>query len=242
MGRDVGLVAISRSQRRSAPFAPFAGICHNAIDVDSVPFRARSDGYLAFLGRMSPEKGVAQAIKIAKTAGRPLLIAAKCREEAEIAYFEREVAPHLGPDVIWLGEIGEQAKYELLGGAAALVFPIDWDEPFGLVMIESMACGTPVLATSRGAVPEVVVDATTGFIRTRPEALAALVNNLEAIDRRQCRTHVESRFSGPVLAARYEALAIGATSARSAGRPRATRMRGVAATTTRQRIATTVAP
>ena len=238
LGRGVGLVAISGSQRRTAPFVPFAGVCHNALHLDAVPFQSKSDGYLAFLGRMSPEKGVAQAIQIARAAGRTLKIAAKCREAAEIEYFEREVAPHIGPDVIWLGELGEQAKYELLGGAAAMVFPIDWDEPFGLVMIESMACGTPVLATARGAVPEVVVDRATGFVRRHPSELAALVDQLDMIDRRECRAHVESQFSGPVMAARYEALAMNAVRAR-ATRPRMTSMRGGLVTA---RVATTVGP
>ena len=120
-------------------------MCHNGIALDAAPFRARPEGYLAFLGRMSPEKGPADAIRIAAAAGLPLLIGAKCREPAEHAYFAEHVAPALGPDVVWLGELDAAEKYALLGGARALLFPIAWPEPFGMVMIEAMACGTPVL-------------------------------------------------------------------------------------------------
>ena len=147
------LVAISEAQRASAPWLPFAGVRHNGLDLDPVPFRARPDGHLAFLGRMSPEKGPADAIRIAKAAGVPLLIGAKCREAAEHEYFARHVEPELGPGVVWLGELDAPEKYALLAGARALLFPIAWEEPFGMVMIEAMACGTPVLATAGARFP-----------------------------------------------------------------------------------------
>jgi glycosyltransferase involved in cell wall biosynthesis len=200
------LVAISEAQRTLAPSLPFAGVCHNGLDLDAAPFRARADGYLAFLGRMSPEKGPADAIRIAREAGLPLLIGAKCREQAEHEYFTRHVAPELGPGVVWLGELDAAGKYALLAGARALLFPIAWPEPFGMVMIEAMACGTPVLATARGSVAEVVADGVTGFVRATPDELIATVARIGEIDRRACRRRVAERFSADVMTARYEAL------------------------------------
>ena len=201
------LVAISRAQRAMAPTLPFAGVCHNGLALETAPFRARSDGYLAFLGRMAPEKGPHDAILIARRAGLPLLIAAKCREPEEHEYFAKHVAPELGPDVVWLGELGAAEKYSLLGGARALLFPIAWPEPFGMVMIEAMACGTPVLATARGSVPEVVADGVTGFVRDTADELVDAVGRIGEIDRRACRRHVAERFSADAMTAGYERLA-----------------------------------
>jgi glycosyltransferase involved in cell wall biosynthesis len=200
------LAAISRSQRGAAPHLPFSGVCYNAIDLEEAPFRAEPGGYLAFLGRMAPEKGVAEAITLARRAGLPLRIAAKCREPAEQAYFERAVAPHLGPDVEYLGELGRAATYEFLSRASALLFPISWREPFGMVLIEAMACGTPVLATNRGAVPEVVLDGVTGFVRDTPAELAPLVERIGEIDRAACRRHVAEHFSAEALVRGYTRL------------------------------------
>lgn len=200
------LVAISHSQRKAAPHLPFADVCYNAVDVEEVPFRASSEGYLAFLGRMAPEKGAAEAIALARDAGLPLLIAAKCREPAEQAYFEREVAPHLGPDVVFLGELGREATYDFLSRAAAMLFPISWREPFGMVLIEAMACGTPVLATNRGAVSEIVRDGVTGFVRDTAAELAPLIGRIGEIDRAACRSHVAERFSSAALVRSYATL------------------------------------
>jgi glycosyltransferase involved in cell wall biosynthesis len=193
------LAAISRSQREAAPHLPFAGVCYNAIDVEEIPFCASSEGYLAFLGRMAPEKGAAEAIALARNAGVPLLIAAKCREPAEQAYFERAVAPHLGPDVVFLGELGRAATYDFLSRAAAMLFPISWREPFGMVLVEAMACGTPVLATNRGAVPEIVRDGVTGFVRDTAAELAAVIERISEIDRAACRRHVAENFSSAAM-------------------------------------------
>ena len=200
------LVAISEAQRTMAPSLPFAGVCHNGMALDAAPFRARPDGYLAFLGRMSPEKGPADAIRVARAAGLPLLIGAKCREAAEHEYFAQNIAPALGPDVVWLGELDAARKYALLAGARALLFPIDWPEPFGMVMIEAMACGTPVLATARGSVPEVVADGVTGFVRATPQELVETVARIPEIDRRACRRRVAERFSADVMTTGYERL------------------------------------
>jgi glycosyltransferase involved in cell wall biosynthesis len=197
------LVAISDAQRATAPGLPFAAVCHNGLPLEAAPFRATPDGYLAFLGRMSPEKGAADAIRIARRAGLPLLIGAKCREPAEHAYFAEHVAPELGPDVTWLGELDTAGKYALIAGARALLFPIDWSEPFGMVMIEAMACGTPVLATAHGSVPEVVADGLTGFVRATPEELVSAVARIDEIDRRECRRWVAERFSADAMTAGY---------------------------------------
>ena len=201
------LVAISHAQRAMAPELPFAGVCHNGLALETARFRARPDGYLAFLGRMSPEKGPADAIRIARRAGLPLLIGAKCREPAEHAYFAEHVAPALGPDVVWLGELNAAEKYDLLAGARALLFPIAWPEPFGMVMIEAMACGTPVLATARGSVPEVVADGVTGFVRATPDELVETVARIGEIDRHACRRRVAELFSSDAMTAGYERLA-----------------------------------
>jgi len=212
------LVAISRAQKAMAPWLPFAGVCHNGLDIAAAPFRADPDGYLAFLGRMSVEKGPADAIRIARRSGVPLLIAAKCREPAEHEYFERHVEPELGPDVVWLGELDAAGKYDLLAGARALLFPIAWPEPFGMVMIEAMACGTPVLATARGSVPEVVADGVTGFVRATPDALVDAVARIGEIDRHACRRRVAERFSADAMTARYERLVRTLALGRRAGR------------------------
>jgi glycosyltransferase involved in cell wall biosynthesis len=201
---SLGLVAISHAQRSAAPELPFVGVCHNGLDLAEAPFSERPGDYLAFLGRMSADKGAAQAIEVARRAGLPLMIAAKCREPAERDYFERHVGPNIGSDVSWLGEIGWQEKYELLAGARALVFPIAWEEPFGMVMIESMACGTPVLATPRGSVPEIVADGVTGYICRDVDQLASAVARLNAIDRAACREHVARRFSVEGMTRAYE--------------------------------------
>jgi glycosyltransferase involved in cell wall biosynthesis len=201
---DVRMVALSEAQRALAPDLPFAGVCSNGIDLDGVPFGDGSGGHLAFLGRMAPEKGAREAIEVARRCGRVLVMAAKCREPDEIAYFESAVAPHIGPGVVWLGEIGPEEKYALLGGAAALVFPISWPEPFGMVMIEAMACGTPVLATPCGSVPEVVAEGVSGVIRPDPPALARALGEALSIPRRSCREHVARAFSADVMADGYE--------------------------------------
>ena len=215
------LVAISRAQQRDGAGLPWAGVAYNGLDLDGVPLGAGRGGYLAFLGRMSPDKGVAEAISIARAAGMPLRIGAKCREPAEQEYFAREVEPLLGDDIDWLGEVDEAGKMALLADAAALVFPIQWSEPFGMVMIESMAVGTPVLATRWGSVPEVVRDGVTGIVRDSPEELARDFGLVRALDRADCRAHVARNFSLTTMTDRHERLlATAAAGARRRRRPR----------------------
>ena len=204
--RTVPLVSISDAQRM--PIASlgvrWAGTVYHGLPVDRYAFAAEDRGYLAFLGRIAPEKQADLAIEIARRVGMPLKIAAKV-DATDQAYFDRVVAPLLDdPLVEFVGEIGEDAKPAFLGGARALLFPVDWPEPFGLVMIEAMACGTPVIARPCGAVPEVVVPGRTGFLASSLVELAEAVKRLDEIDRAECRRHVERRFSIGRMAEDYE--------------------------------------
>jgi glycosyltransferase involved in cell wall biosynthesis len=200
------LVSISDAQRRPMPWAPWAATVHHGIPVDRFACSAKPEGHLAFVGRISPEKRPDRAIEIARRAGIPLKIAAKV-DAADAAYFREIVRPLLNdPLVEFVGEVTDQGKNELLGGALALLFPIDWPEPFGLVMIEAMACGTPVIAWDHGAVPEVVEDGVNGFIvRSVEEALQAL-QRVTTLDRRRIRAIFERRFSARTMATRYAEL------------------------------------
>jgi glycosyltransferase involved in cell wall biosynthesis len=200
----VHLVAISDNQRGQAPRLPWAGTVHNAIRVSDVPFSQEKEDYALFLGRANPDKGMPAAIEAARAAGVPLRIAAKCVEPDEVEYFESEVRPLLGRGVTWLGEVGGDEKFELLGRARCLLFPIDWEEPFGMVLVEALACGTPVVALRRGAVPEVVEHGVTGFFTDRAEELPALLEAAASLDPRRCREAAEQRFDVSRMAAEYE--------------------------------------
>lgn len=194
-GRRVPIIAVSWHQASTAGDVRVARVIHHGIDVDSYPLGAGDGGYVLFLGRMSPDKGVREAIEIARRAGVPLLIAAKRREPAEHDYFNAQVKPLLGTDVRYVGEVGGADKLELLGAATALLNPLRWDEPFGLCMIEALACGTPIVATRHGAVPEIVDEGITGFIGDSEPDLAAALAKVGDLDRPACRTSVERRFS-----------------------------------------------
>ena len=191
----VPVIAVSHAQRRPAPQVPVARVIHHGIDAADFPVGAGDGGYLLFLGRMSETKGAHRAVAVARKAGMPLKIAAKMREPAEIEYFERLVEPRLGDGIEYLGEVPHAEKLTLLAGARALLFPIRWNEPFGLVMVEALACGTPVLAFPEGAAPEVIEDGRTGFLCHDEAEMAEAVGRLDAIDRRQCRAAVEGYFS-----------------------------------------------
>jgi glycosyltransferase involved in cell wall biosynthesis len=201
---ELPLVSISDAQRAPIGRANFVATVHHGIPVElhRANFGARS-GYLAFLGRISPEKRPDRAIAIARAAGLPLKIAAKV-DKADEVYFREEITPLLeGPLVEFVGEINERDKTEFLGQAGALLFPVDWPEPFGLVMIEAMACGTPVLAFRCGSVPEIVEDGVTGrIVSTVEEALRAIPEVLR-LDRRAVRRRFEERFSAARMARDY---------------------------------------
>ena len=198
------LVSISQHQRQPLHFAHWAGNVPHGLPEDlHRPHPRPHGGYLAFLGRMSPEKRPDRAIAIARASGMPLKMAAKV-DLADRAYFQQEIRPLLDdPLVEYVGEIGEAEKEEFLGNAAALLFPIDWPEPFGLVMIEAMACSTPVIAWHCGAVPEVIEDGVNGFIVNSQEEAVAAVHRLPQLDRRQVRASFERRFSAEIMASHY---------------------------------------
>ncbi len=192
---ELPLSSISFAQRRPLATANWVGTVYHGIPVDSHALRPEPGDYLAFLGRISPEKRVDRAIQIARLSGVPLKIAAKV-STLDQPYFEREIAPLLDhPLIEFLGEVDEAGKDELLGNALALLFPIDWPEPFGLVMIEAMACGTPVIAFRRGSVPEVVDDGVSGCIVDDVAGAVAAVGTIGNLDRRTCRLRFEERFT-----------------------------------------------
>lgn len=206
LGAAVSMVAISEAQRRIAPDLNWAGVVHNAVDVTAFPFRERKEDWALWLGRFNEDKGAHLAIDAARAAGRRILLAGKLTEKIERDYFDEYVRPRLGPDAEYVGEADTARKHELLAAARCLIFPIVWEEPFGMVMIEAMACGTPVVALCRGAVPEVVVDGVTGFIRSDPSELPAAVEAADALDPRACRSRVERFFGVEVMARAYEAI------------------------------------
>ncbi len=197
------LVSISNDQRRPIPYANFIATVYHGLPLDLFQSVLEPRGrYLAFLGRISPEKGLDRAIEIARRAGLPLKIAAKI-DPVDTAYFAGAIAPLLRvPEIDFVGEIGESEKHEFLGNAAAVLFPIDWPEPFGLVLIEAMACGTPVLAFRRGSVPEVIDDLTGAIVESVDEAVAILPQVMK-LDRAMVRTRFEQRFSAARMAADY---------------------------------------
>jgi len=204
---DVPLVSISDAQRRPLEHLDlaWAGTVYHGLPMEEYPI-GRGGEYLAFLGRISPEKRVDLAIAVAKRAGIPLRIAAKV-DPADRPYFEREIEPLLGdPLVQFVGEIGEAEKPKFLGEAMGLLFPIDWPEPFGLVMIEAMACGTPVIARPCGSVREVVTPGRTGFIADTIDEIVAAVRRLDRIDRVACRQEAEARFSVTQMVDAYDAI------------------------------------
>jgi glycosyltransferase involved in cell wall biosynthesis len=200
------LVSISDDQRRAAPGAAWVKTILHGLPHDLLPFGTGDGGYLAFVGRVSPEKGLDRAILLARDAGIPLKIAAKI-DKADQAYFHEVLEPLLRkPGVEFVGEINEDQKRDFLGQARALLFPVKWPEPFGLVMIEAMACGTPVLAFNCGSVPEVIKDGLSGrIVDSMEEAHAALPEVLQ-LDRRAVRRCFEQRFSATRMARDYVAL------------------------------------
>jgi glycosyltransferase involved in cell wall biosynthesis len=196
-------VSISNDQRRPLPNARWIGTVHHGLPADALPLAAAPRGYLAFLGRMSPEKGPDVAIRLARAAGYELRIAAKIPNDESRFYRER-IAPLIdGAAVRFVGEVDERRKADFLGNAAALLFPIDWPEPFGLVLIEAMACGTPVVAFRRGSVPEIVEDGVTGFIVDSEEEALAALRRLGELDRRRVRAAFERRFTARRMAQDY---------------------------------------
>jgi glycosyltransferase involved in cell wall biosynthesis len=202
----IALVTISDFQRQGAPHLQFAATVYNGIDVGAFPFQESKSDYLLFVGRSSQEKGTHLAVQVARELGRKLVMALKIAEPEEHEYFDTIVRPMLTDGVEILTELNFEEKVRLYADAACTLMPIQWPEPFGLVMTESMACGTPVVALRNGSVPEVVDDGVTGFVRDDLEGFIGAVSRAGEIDPRACRTAVEERFSAAAMAASYEAL------------------------------------
>ena len=203
---DLPMVSISNDQRRPLPELNWVGTVYHGLPADLLKFQPGPGKYLAFLGRIAPEKRPDLAIQIARRAGVPIKIAAKI-DRADREYFENIIKPLLsGSGVEFIGEINEAEKQDFLGGALALLFPVDWPEPFGLVMIEALACGTPVIARPCGSVPEVLRHGVTGYVGRSVDDLVAAVENIHQISRRACRDEFDRRFTVPVMAAGYELL------------------------------------
>lgn len=202
---ELPLVSISDSQRRPMPPVNWLDTILHGLPEDLLPFNAAaSDGYLAFLGRISPEKGPDKAIEIAAQAGLPLKMAAKI-DAADEHYWHQVIAPLVAahPNVEFIGEINEHQKAEFLGNAQALLFPICWPEPFGLVMIEAMACGTPIIAFDQGSVPEVIDNGLTGFVVNDVAGAVAALQSIAHLDRRKIRQQFETRFTAERMAQDY---------------------------------------
>lgn len=191
----VGIIAISHSQRAEAPEIDVVRVIHHGLDPGELSVGAGDGGYVAFLARMAPDKGAREAAEVAALAGVPLKMAAKMREPAEREYFDEHVRPLLSTEIQYVGEVGGADKVELLGHAMALLNPIQWEEPFGLGMIESLACGTPVLSFARGAAPEILEHGVTGFLCDDVDDMAKRLTDIDTLDRRACRAAVETRFS-----------------------------------------------
>jgi glycosyltransferase involved in cell wall biosynthesis len=195
IAEHAALAAISRHQAGTAEGVSISRVIHHGIDAAQIPVGTGAGGYACFLGRMHPNKGVLTAIQVARLAGVPLLIAAKMASAGEHEYFTTVIRPELGGGIEYVGELRAGEKFRLLGGAFALLNPLQWSEPFGMVMIEAMATGTPVLSTSRGAAPEIIDDGVTGFIRDTPRALTAALPECAKLKRSDCRRSTETTFS-----------------------------------------------
>ncbi|MFK0008293.1 glycosyltransferase family 4 protein [Paenarthrobacter sp. NPDC090520] len=205
MAGDTAIIAISHDQRSMVPDLDVASVIHHGLDLSTVSVGDGSGGYACFVGRMCPDKGLMEAVRIAREAGVPLRIAAKMHAKDEVRFYQEVVRPFLGPDEEFLGELSDPEKYELMGGAVALINPLQWPEPFGLVMIEALATGTPVLATRMGAAPEIVRHGETGYLAGVGE-LADYVEAAVSLSRAACRRAVDEYFSATRMAEEHVAL------------------------------------
>ncbi len=205
MHGDMPYASISHSQQKPLPDLNYVDVAYHGLHIEDFPFSAKSQDYLAFLGRFSPVKGPLEAIEIAKKTGHRLLMAAKIND-FERVFYERRIKPLIdGKQIVYLGEIEPEQRADLLGGAKALLSPISWEEPFGLTNIEALACGTPVIAMARGALPEVMSrdDSKIGFLCNNVSEMIEAVGRLSEINRHDCRAYAMRHFCGSAMAHRY---------------------------------------
>ncbi len=195
------IITISNAQRRDYPDLNYLATVYNGVDVDKYSFNPTPKDYLLMMGTIGRHKNQAAAIRVAKKLGMPLVLAGKIRDQD---YFEKLKSDIDGKQIQYFGEIPFHQKLKLYQEAKAFIFPINWEEPFGMVMIEAMSCGTPVVAFNRGAVPEVVKDGLTGFVVNTEEEMVDAIKKVENLDRRQCRLHVEKNFTIQIMIDRYE--------------------------------------
>jgi glycosyltransferase involved in cell wall biosynthesis len=201
--QDVPYISISNSQRRHGPHLHYVDTVYNGIQVERFEFNDQPKDYLAFLGRISPQKGPEYAIEIAKKTNQRLVIAAKI-DPTDESYFEQVVEPLIdGKQISFIGEVDHKGKVDLLKNAKALISPLQWDEPFGIVNIESLACGTPVITINRGSMPEIIVDGKVGYLCSNIDEMIARVADIASINRRACRDHVEQHFTAHGMAEQY---------------------------------------
>jgi glycosyltransferase involved in cell wall biosynthesis len=201
--KEMPVVSISDAQRRPLKWLNWQATVHHGLPPEKYTFHAKHGQYLAFLGRISPEKGVDQAILIAKQIGIKLRIAAKV-DRTDQEYFEAVIRPLMNSSLVeYIGEINDYEKDEFLGNAFALLLPLNWPEPFGVVMIEALACGTPIIAFRRGSVPEIIQDGVTGFVVENAEAAVAALRKVPALNRRRCRKAFEARFTAARMCREY---------------------------------------
>jgi glycosyltransferase involved in cell wall biosynthesis len=199
------IVSISNSQKRPAPNLNYIGTVYHGLNMQAYPFRKVNDGYLLFVGRFSPEKAPHIAIEIAQSLNIPLVIAAKYDPERDFTYFKAYIEPKLSDPLIqWVGEVDEEERNKLMSRALCLLYPITWREPFGLTVIESMACGCPVVAFNHGSMPEIIEHGKTGFVVEDSEEMMESIQNIGSIDREYCRQTALSRFSHIRMTDEYE--------------------------------------
>lgn len=203
---NINFVTISHAQSRHYPELKIAQMIYNGLPLQDYPVKKTHKNYLLFVGRISMEKGVHHAITVAKKLRLPLVIAAKV-DAADEDYFKKYIKPHLDTKQIrWVGEVDEAKRNKLMHEALCLLHPVTWPEPFGLTLIESMACGTPVVAFGKGSIPEVVQDGVTGFVTKNTQEMISAVKRLDQIDRNACREYVLGKFTDQIMADQYERL------------------------------------
>ncbi|WP_213333498.1 glycosyltransferase family 4 protein [Acidithrix sp. C25] len=204
ISRHTPIVAISNRQAELAVDVNITTVIHHGIDTDVYrPTSHPSDDYLVFLGSMTQFKGAHIAIEASRQSGYPLIIAAKCQEPVELNYFEEFISPKLGNDVTWIGEVGGPDKINLLANASGLIFPVGWEESFGLVIIEALSCGTPVIAFNRGAVPEIITNERTGYVTQDLKSMVKAIEHIDQISRSTCRKEALERFDYRAMASSY---------------------------------------